>query len=102
MCMANEACGANLYVPGNCTLANATGLIGVDGNAPGAITVMIDTNLTQGRFIFLKVKCVPLSFYNIHRLCMVPVECMGNMLSDLRRRNSRAKEVNHSCSEWRL
>ena len=102
MCTANEACGASFYVPGNCTLANATGLIGVDGSAPDAITAMISMNLTQGRFIFCKVKRVLLSFYNIYSRLCIPVECMGNMLSDLRRRNSRAQHDNHACSEWRL
>ena len=46
MCSGKDGCGAYLFEPKNCTLANATGLIG--DSSHDARTIMMDIDLVPG------------------------------------------------------
>ena len=48
MCSADKLCNAYKYLPRNCSLANATGLIGAEASSSIAETVMINANLVAG------------------------------------------------------
>ena len=48
MCSTDEACNAYQYSPKNCSLANATGLIGAVLSSANAEVVMINAKLVAG------------------------------------------------------
>ena len=60
MCTGKDGCGAYRFMPKNCTLANATELVGHDDSAPNAIvtpiastiTIMMDIDLVPSKFLY--------------------------------------------------
>ena len=53
ICTANEVCQAYTFFPRNCSLANATGLIGVESTSSEAEAVMINADLVAGMLLKL-------------------------------------------------
>ena len=49
ICSTDDVCNAYKYLPRNCSLVNATGLIGAEKSSPAAETVMINQDLVAGR-----------------------------------------------------
>ena len=54
MCTGKDGCGAYLFVPKNCTLANATGLIGQDNFSPNALSIMMDIDIVPGKLYYFR------------------------------------------------
>ena len=48
MCATDDVCNAYKYWPRNCSLVNATGLVGSEASSSIAETVMINANLAAG------------------------------------------------------
>ena len=49
ICTTDEVCNAYQYSPKNCSLANATGLVGADLSSANAEVVMINAKLVAGK-----------------------------------------------------
>ena len=92
MCAGKDSCGAYLFSPNKCTLANATGLIGQDISSPNALTIMMDIDLVPG-----KLYCFRCNEYSILLLSLeMPCEKINNKLIDL---NTGALNFLVDC-EW--
>ena len=59
ICSADEMCNAYKYLPANCSLVNATGLIGSKKCPPAAETVMINVDLMRGNKVMPQVILCP-------------------------------------------
>ena len=78
MCPGKDSCGAYLFLPKNCTLANATGLIGQDNSSPNALTIMMDIDLVPGKLYSFRCNEYSILLLSIEMQCE-----MNNELMDL-------------------